>query len=137
MATSEASKLPSNIVIIDDGVVYTENNEVAEKLNNFFVEAVDNLDIEPFTTVHEDHISSENVSEIVKNYEFHPSIIKIKENDEIKEKFKFINVNPEIIKDEIDKLNPKKACFGNDIPVKHLMGNSYIVCERTPSKYIQ
>ena len=102
------SKLQSNIVIIEDGVVYTENNEVAEKLNNFFVEAVNNLDIEPFTTVNEDHISSENVSEIVKNYEFHPSIIKIKENVEIKEKFKFINVNPEIIKDEIDKLNPKK-----------------------------
>ena len=42
----------------------------------------------PFTTVNEDRISSENVSEIVKNYE-----------------------------------------FGNDIPVKLLMGNNDIVCE--------
>ena len=88
-----------------------------------------------FTAVNEDHISSENVSEIIKNYEFHPSIIKIKENVEIKEKFKFVNVNPEIIKDEIDKLNPKKACFGNDIPVKLLMGNSDIVCEPLANIY--
>ena len=113
--SDKKTTLQSNIVIIEDGIGYTENNEVAEKLNNLFVEAVDNLAIEPFTTVNEDDISSENISEIDKNYELHPSIIKIKENVEIKEKFKFRYVTPEDIKDEIDKLNPKKACTGNGI----------------------
>ena len=104
------------------------------KLNNFFVEAVENLDIEPFTIVNENDISSENINEIAKNYELHPSIIKIKENVEIKEKFKFRNVKPEDIKDEIDKLNPKKASIGIDIPAKILMGNSDIICEPLSKK---
>ena len=115
--------------------MYTENNIVAEKLNNFFIEAVDNLEIEPFTTINEDDISSENISEIVKNYEFHPSIINIKENVKIKEKFKFKNTISEEIKDEIDKLNPKKACISNDIPAKILMGNSDIVCDSLSNIY--
>ena len=37
--------------------------------------------------------------------------------------------------DEIDKLNPKKSCIGNDIPAKRLMGNSDIVCNNLSNIY--
>ena len=37
-----------NIVITDDGKVYTDNTIVAEKLNTFFIEAVQCLEIEPY-----------------------------------------------------------------------------------------
>ena len=40
--------LERNIVIIDDEKVYSDNIVVAEKLNPFFVEAVQCLDIEPY-----------------------------------------------------------------------------------------
>ena len=46
---------------------------------------------------------------------------------EISEKFKYKNITPEDIKNEVDKLNPKMACIGNDIPAKILIGNSGIV----------
>ena len=39
-----------NITIVENNVVITGNGEVAEKLNKFFIEAVDNLEIEPFIT---------------------------------------------------------------------------------------
>ena len=44
---SENSKmLPQNIVIIDNEKLITDKKKVAEKLNNFFIEPVENLDIE-------------------------------------------------------------------------------------------
>ena len=133
--SDKKSTLKSNIVIIEDDIVYTEEKEVAEKLNNFFIEAVDNLAIEPFTVVSEEDIISENIPEIVKMYESHPSIIKIKENIKIEDKFKFKNITSNEIKDEIDKLNPKKSCIANDIPAKILMGNSDIICDPLSNIY--
>ena len=64
--SDKKSSLQSNIVIIEDDIVYTEKLEVAEKLNNFFVEAVDNLGIEPFTVICDEDIISENIPEIIK-----------------------------------------------------------------------
>ena len=81
--------------------------EVAEKLNNFFVEAVENLEIEPFTVICDEDIISENIPEIIKMYENHPSILKIKENIKIQGKFKFKNITSNNIKNEIDKLIQK------------------------------
>ena len=73
------STLQRNIIIIEDNFVYTDKMEVSEKLNYFFVEAVDYLEIKPFAVVCENDIS-ENITEIVKMYESHPSVLKIKEN---------------------------------------------------------
>ena len=118
------STLQRDIFIIEDNIVYADKMEVAEKLNNFFVEAVDYLEIEPFAVVCENDIISENIPEIVKMYESHPSVLKIKENIKIQDKFKFRNITSNVIRNEIEKLNPKKSCICNDIPVKILMGNS-------------
>ena len=85
--SDKKSTLQSNINIIEDNIVYTEKIEVAEKLNNFFVEAVDNLDIEPFTFVCENDVISQNIPEMVKMYESHPCVLKIKENIKIQDKF--------------------------------------------------
>ena len=50
--------------------------EVAEKLNNCFIEAVDNLDIEP-CVLHNNSITG-NINDVVDKYKNHPSIKKIK-----------------------------------------------------------
>ena len=45
---SEKSKmLPKKIVIIDNEKLISAKKKVAEKLNIFFIESVENLDIEP------------------------------------------------------------------------------------------
>ena len=127
---SDKKNLSHNcITIIGDDIVYTGKKEVAEKLNNFFMNAVDDLEIEPFECVTDAGIFSGNIPEIIKRYQKHPSIVKIKEKVQIKDKFTFKEITSSQIKQKIDKLIPKKACIGNDIPTKVLMGNSDIVCD--------
>ena len=90
------------ITIIENNTVYTENEEVTEKFNIYFTKAVENLEIEPFTVVEEVNMISGSISEIVKTYASHPSIIKIKENVKIKDKFKFQNITSNEMKVEIN-----------------------------------
>ena len=120
--------LKRNITIVEDNVIYTKEEDVAEKLNNFFIDAVGNLEIESFATLNAKDVASENILEIVKMYELDPSVLKIIENVEIAEKFNFKNISSNQMMDEINKLNPKKSCIGNDIPTKILIGNvtSYV-----------
>ena len=70
--------LQKNIIIEEKGIITSNNFEVAEKLNNFFIEAVENLDIESFVpNINVEHeIYKGNIRQIVKNYETHPSILK-------------------------------------------------------------
>ena len=57
--------------------------EVAEILNTFFIEAVQNLEIEMFNQDRENEFQCENIDEvidnIIENYKLHPSILKIKQ----------------------------------------------------------
>ena len=114
--SDKKSSTQNNITIIDDGIVYTEQKEVAEKLNNFFVDAVDDLEIEPYVT--DTSILSDNIPDIIERYSNHPSNLKIKENVQLNDKFKFNDITSTQIKHEIDSINPKKSCIGNDIPAK-------------------
>ena len=93
--------------------MYTENKVIAEKLNNYFTDVIDNLNIERFTDANADDMISRNIDSIVKMYDSHPSIIKIKQNVKVKGKFKFKNVTTDNIKDEISKLNSKNACISH------------------------
>ena len=43
--------------------------------------------------------------------------------------------NPNIIKDEISKLDPKKASVENDIPTKMLIDSQDIVCDHLSNIY--
>ena len=46
---SDKSNLKRNITLVENGLVISEKKEVAETLNNYFIEAVGNLEIEKFT----------------------------------------------------------------------------------------
>ena len=48
LSFQKKSTLRRNIIIIEDNIVYADKMEVAEKLNNFFVEAVDYLEFSLF-----------------------------------------------------------------------------------------
>ena len=40
--------LQKNIIIVEDDKIISSSDKVAEKLNNFFIEAVENLEIESY-----------------------------------------------------------------------------------------
>ena len=90
---------------------------MAEKLN-FFIEAVENLEIECFAPIMDNNIHTKNIDEITKKYEMHPSILEIKKNVNTENKFLFTNTTANTFKDEINKLDPRKAGIENDIPTK-------------------
>ena len=57
-----------------------DNTEVAEKLNSFFIESVNKLEIESFLKDNTNIISDENLQKIIDDYANHPSILKSQEN---------------------------------------------------------
>ena len=81
--------LQRNITIVEKDTVISNKKEVAEKLNNFFVESVKNLGIEHFVTEINDSPPSNIIDEIIKNHETHPNILKIRENTIETDKFLF------------------------------------------------
>ena len=127
---SEKNKmLPKDIIIVENNTVTSNNAEVAEKLNNFFIEAVEKLDIEPFTCGNKDEIGSGTIEEIIKKYEAHPSILMIKENVKIENKFIFNDTTTENIQKEIPDLDTRKASMENDIPASILAQNNDLVSD--------
>ena len=128
---SEKTKLRTNITIVENGTVTSDKKEVAELLNTYFIEAVQNLEIEKFNSDHSHIVQSEGIDEviddIIEKYKLHPSILKIKENVKLENKFKFDNITEDEIYSKIRKLDPKKASMENDIPAKVLIGSNDIV----------
>ena len=117
-----------NITIIESDKIFSEKKEVADKFNNFFIEAVENLEIEHFDNV--GNITSTNeinsnyvideIDNIITKYSAHPSILKIKENVNPENRFQFKDMTSQEMEAEIRKLDPKKASVENDIPTKAL-----------------
>ena len=73
----------------------SDKKDVAEKYNNYFSEAIEDLDIEHFN----ENICNENsesnkeknqIDIIISKYEYHPSILKIKKNINVTNIFTFI-----------------------------------------------
>ena len=69
----------------------------------------------------EEPISNELVNDIIRKFQNHPSIIKIKENHH--GHFSFSAVEVEDVDREIDSLDASKAIQQNDIPVKIIKAN--------------
>ena len=70
----------NNIVLVENNIITTNEKEVAEKLNNYFVDSVDNLFIEPFVQdEYGDVGSNDEINEIKAKFRYHPSVIRIKE----------------------------------------------------------
>ena len=77
--------------------------------NNFFIEAVDNLDIEPYLL--HNNSTTGNKNDIVDKYKNHPSIKKIKENIKDENKFSFKDTTPQNLQSQILHLDTKKRWY--------------------------
>ena len=135
--------LQSDIILVENNKTISDKEEVAEKLNNFFIEAVDNLEIEPYApenmiynySENMDASSSKTLQDIIKKYESHPSIIKITENVKKENIFSFTDMTSLDFENEILKLDKKKASMDDDIPTKVLIGAKDIVSNYLNNSY--
>ena len=98
----------------------TDIKEVAEKLNNFLIESVKNLEIETFSATMDNR-------RIIYKYKSHPSIMKIKEILNLDNRFVFKDMTAYECEIEVSKLNCNKASMKNDIPAKMLIKSKDIV----------
>ena len=109
----------------------TVKGEIAEILNNYFIEAVQNLEIKKFTCEDEQETQFGNTDEIIEKilekYQSHTSILNIKENIVVDNKFKFDDATEDEIYSKLKSLDPKKAYMERDIPAKVLIGTNDII----------
>ena len=97
--------------------------------------AAQSLEIEPFMLETDIEACKGSLDEIIKQYESHPSILKIRENVKSGEKFTFKDIDPKDISQRINDLAPEKAGVENDIPAKILKGSINIVSRNLADIY--
>ena len=106
------------MILIENDATITDNKIIAEKLNSFFSETVEQLDIERFTSDSNENTQTDDIENIVKIYQSHPSIIKIKENIYIENKFYFHKIDTDVFEKLLLTLDSEKMNINNGIPVK-------------------
>ena len=121
--------IKNTIILIDKDDAISDSEEVAEKLNSFFTDAIENLGIEHLSQMEINELSQENIDVILKTYELHPSVLKIKEHITVDNSFSFAETSLQIIQNEIIEINTKKSVKENDIPTKILARSADIVSE--------
>ena len=96
----------SNSIIIqtDTNTLESDQTKVCELLNDFYINIARNIGINDKRDTTQEH----------------PSITKIKENNNHNISFKFKHTTPQIVKKQLKKLNPKKATGCDNIPPKVL-----------------
>ena len=104
----------------------SENSIVAEKLYNYFIDVIENLEIEHYN----ENLNNENngrnneikeIETIRTKYENHPSILKIKEHIRMTEKFTFSKPTSNDLDEHIKSLDPKKLQWKAINPLKFLL----------------
>ena len=76
----------NEIILIENNEVISETSIVADKLNNYFLDSVENLRIESYGNDETDKfekVDSNLIEKIIRNYKNHPSILKIKDRVKI------------------------------------------------------
>ena len=100
----------ADFTLIDNDEVTSNDNEVAEKFNNFFTDVIENLGIDPYIKETEiDPCPDTPINNIVRKYENHPSILKIKEYVTISDKFSFAKTPLEEFQKGNFKNKPQKS----------------------------
>ena len=110
---SEKQKKLSKITLIDNDVIVSDDKQLAEIFNNFFVESVPNIELSKHIVL------NESLEDIIKAHENHTSILYIKNTFKIESEFSFAQITTEKI-EEIKNLDNKKAIPMNEIPTKIL-----------------
>ena len=109
-ALSDKCQTNNTIVLVEDDKIVSNDIEVAEIFNRFFVTVTKSLGI----MENNDNISGtegilDPIEKSVQKYSNHPSILKIRSHFMNVESFTFNPVSLEDMETEIKRLYPKKA----------------------------
>ena len=123
---SDQGNYGANIKLVEGEEVFQNDSKIAEKLNEFFKNAVSTLGItENSFVINEEYKNiSDPVQRAIVKFESHPSISLIKNKITNRNNFKFEPVSLSDIELEIRLLNPKKATTHKNIPPKILKSSS-------------
>ena len=107
--------------------VISEDMEIAETFNEFFVNIVPSLKISPNENYDTD-VGNDNepILNYINKFKNHPSIKVIKSRKKEEQTFTFSYVSYEEVLNEIRKLQTTKTTQQNDIPTKILKENSEV-----------
>ena len=131
---TEKATSTDDITLIENREIISDDRKVAEVFNNFFSNAVKNLNIDYYEHFSFDKYflcrETENPDPVLKaieKYENHPSILKIKENIPEGECFSFKQTNLKSVIKEICNLDDSKSFPIESMPAKILKEVSDIV----------
>ena len=112
------------IILVEDDEIISENEQISESLNNFFADAIINLNIPQY----EDPTSNTDdpVLTAIEKYKNHPSIKLIKTNSENKVGCRFQEIQAIKIVKELSNVDCSKASQDPHIPTKIVKDNNDI-----------
>ena len=115
---SDKNTSTRNITLIENKTIVSSDENVAEIMNDFFSNVVDSMQIRGFNSESITDIHTDEVTNCIKKFIKHPSIIYIKENILTDNSFLFSCSSHEIIDATISNLNLNKPTTFNNIPAK-------------------
>jgi len=118
---SEKRKTTNKITLVENDTVSSEDKAVAEKLSDYFDDVVRTLQISNNSyIVNEEKNITDPVEKAIQEYDLHPSIIFMRSEIQNITLFEFCKISIEEMKNEINRLNPKKSSTHLNIPTKVL-----------------
>ena len=117
---SDKTTLKHSIRLKENGKMISDEKEVAEILNNYFMESVEYLEVErymPTIFIDSSDTNENRIDDIITKFKDHPSILKINENVTVGHRFQF--------KDDLIQIKPVKHCRADscrrkNMELKHL-----------------
>ena len=127
------SKIKSKITLIEKDEIISDEQKVAEILNDNFVDAVPNLGIKCLYGESGEEKQFQNmeakIDDILDRYKSHPSIVMIEHHVKITTKFQFKDTNTEKMYRKILAMDSKKAVPENDISIDVLKCTADIISD--------
>ena len=116
--------------VIETEEIISEDKAIAEVFNKFFIDIVPNLKISIDNDFDTSFIPTEGlVQNAISKYRNHPSVLIIKEKNNMSGKFSFSLVQYDDILKKVRNLDTAKASKQTDIPTKILKHNSEYFAE--------
>ena len=125
---SNSDQMGDKIVLTEEGKIISDDAMIAECLNIHFINITDSLELDPMFKQEPNYIElDEKISLAIAKYNNHPSIITIKQNISINQKFEFSHVYPWEVMKFVEILDPCKSTSG-DIPTKIIKMAKESIC---------
>ena len=121
---SDKGNVSSKITLVEGGNIISNDEEVAQKLNDYFSNSVKSLEIptNSYLTNPTEHLS-DPLDIAIEKFKSHPSVLKIGERVQNSQFPNFHHVTLKEIANEISNLNAKKSNTFNSIPITSLKEN--------------